>query len=416
MPARASRRAGISVFTCFHLRNAMPLLSQPVTNQNSSVLSQSMQMPRRRFLQANAATVACAAMNTSYSASSSILIGQSLPLTGALASYGQAKLLGSKSYFSYVNSKRSEPSINVLALDDQYDADKTVANTHQLVKEHRVSAYLGYFGVPTINAALPVFEALKIPIVGLTSGSHLIRASHRAHVFPVRASYLTEIEKIVAHMRIVGIRKVGLFIQANAFGQEIQTSFTETARASGIEELNALLLPSDMTQAVPLIVQASKNVDAIFLATLSGQAVAAIQTLRSQQAHQPIYGLSALDASFMRQKLGTMSAGIIQSQVILSPVDPTKRICQEYATALKKFSPQEVPSYFGLEGFIEAKILHEGIKKANYSSNPTLLRNALEQLGQIELGGIDVSYGVSRHAGLRYVDLTILGAKGSTVR
>jgi branched-chain amino acid transport system substrate-binding protein len=394
----------------------MSIFSQPVINQNLHALRQNVQIPRRRFLQASGATLACAAMSTSYSANSSILIGQSLPLTGPLASYGQAKLLGSKSYFAHVNSKRSEPSISVLALDDQYDAEKTVANTHLLAKEHRVSACLGYFGVPTINAALPVFEALRIPIVGLTSGSQLIRASHRAHVFPVRASYLIEIEKIVSHMRTVGIRKVGLFIQANAFGQEIQASFTDIARASGIEDISSLLLPSDSAQAMPLMAQASKNADAIFLATLSGQAVAAIQALRSQQAYQPIYGLSALDASFMHQKLGAMSMGVIQSQVIPSPVDPTKRICQEYAVALKKFNPQEIPSYFGLEGFIEAKILHEGIKKANYNANPAFIRNALEQLGQIELGGIDVSYAASRHAGLRYVDLTILGAKGSTVR
>jgi branched-chain amino acid transport system substrate-binding protein len=370
---------------------------------------------RRSLLKLPSAILAASAYSRVH-ASKRVLVGQSLPLTGPLASYGQAKLLGSQTYFALANSQRSDGMVDIVHLDDKYDPALTVTNTNSLAKEHRVTACLGYFGVPTVNAALPIFGALKIPVVGLTSGSREIRVENRSYVFPVRASYQIEIEKIISHMRTVGIEDVTLVVQNNSFGTEIKDTFLAIANTLGLKNVSSLALANDGSDAVKVVEKINQSTKAIFLASLSKPATAVVQALQDRKIFKQIYGLSALDASYLYQILGAKSVGIIQSQVIPSPFDTTKKICLEYLAALKKFNPQAQPSYFGLEAFIEAKVLYEGIRKSGYSTNPSVVRNSLEQLSFFDLGGLDMSYGPSRHAGLRYVDLTILGTKGNTIR
>jgi branched-chain amino acid transport system substrate-binding protein len=375
---------------------------------------------RRLLLTAASAAVATAAVPGAAKAAARLVIGQSLPLTGPLASYGRAKLAGSRAYFAGVNQDNSDHHIEVVTLDDRYDPALTVENTQLLADKHHASALLGYFGVPTVNAALPLFDQLKIPIVGLTSGSRDIRKQHRPYVFPVRASYRVELEKIVSHMKTVGFKRVTVIAQKNAYGGEVSDTFFEVAGAIGIKDISMLQLSNDSQNVAAVVDGIASNSQAVLLATLSGQAVATVKLMKDKKILKQIYGLSALDATHLYQSLGSSASGIVQSQVVPSPNDNTKAICRRYAAMLKKSQPDEAPSYFGLEGFIEAMVLHEGIRRTRGATTGSqgrlALKASLEQLGSLDIGGFVSDYSPKQRTGSRYVDLTILGTSGRTVR
>ena len=349
-----------------------------------------------------------------------LVVGQSLPLTGTLASYGLAKLSGSKACFAEVNLASSSQHIEIVALDDKYDPGLTVENTYALAGKHQATALLGYFGVPTVNAALPLFDQLKIPVVGLTSGSRDIRGQFRPYVFPVRASYLTEAEKIVSHMKTVGFERVTLIAQQNAYGEEVKSTFIEQASATGIKDIATLQLANDSSNASLVVDSIADGTQALVLAMLSVQAIATVKAMKGKKLVRQIYGLSALDATYLHQSLGISASGIVQSQVIPSPSDNAKAVCRLYVATLKKHAPDESPSYFGLEGFIEAMVLSEAIRRTGNaitgSNRRAALRTSLTQLGSLDLGGFVTDYSAVQRTGSRYVDLTILGSSGRTVR
>lgn len=74
------------------------------------------------------------------------------------------------------------------------------------------------------------------------------------------------------------------------------------------------------------------------------------------------------------------------------------------------------PSYASMEGFIAAKVMVEGLKRAGKQPTREKLITALESMQRVDLGGIDVTYGPNERVGMRFIDLTIINRSGVFVR
>jgi ABC-type branched-subunit amino acid transport system substrate-binding protein len=71
-----------------------------------------------------------------------------------------------------------------------------------------------------------------------------------------------------------------------------------------------------------------------------------------------------------------------------------------------------LPSYASIEGFIAAKVLVEGLRRAGPQPTREKLIRGLESMARVDLGGIIVQYGPEDRSGTTYVDLTVLGKDG----
>jgi branched-chain amino acid transport system substrate-binding protein len=65
-----------------------------------------------------------------------------------------------------------------------------------------------------------------------------------------------------------------------------------------------------------------------------------------------------------------------------------------------------------LEGYAGAKVLVEGLKRAGANPTRQKLRDALEGMQKVNIGGLDVSFSPNDHSGLDYADLSIIGQDG----
>ena len=65
-----------------------------------------------------------------------------------------------------------------------------------------------------------------------------------------------------------------------------------------------------------------------------------------------------------------------------------------------------------MEGFVAAKVLVEGLKRAGPKATGARVRGALESMRRVDLGGLELSYGPADHDGPGYVDLSIVDADG----
>ena len=66
-----------------------------------------------------------------------------------------------------------------------------------------------------------------------------------------------------------------------------------------------------------------------------------------------------------------------------------------------------------VEGFVNAKVLVEGLRRAGPQPNRERLQAALESLKKYDLGGLTLSYSATSHTGLDFSDLSIIGPDGN---
>jgi branched-chain amino acid transport system substrate-binding protein len=350
-------------------------------------------------------------------AAGNIVIGRSLALSGALKTYGEAKRDGGDAYIKKINDAGGVggKTIEVITLDDVYLPANIVSNLKKLAVENKPVAFLNLFGVPTVAAALPVLLELKIPAVGLTSGADAVRTPHNPYAFPVRASYADEARKLANHVKTLNISKISVVYSANPFGEALKKALEAAFKDS---DLTAKAYPLDPagTDVAKVATQAiSGEPQAIFLATLSGLAVPMITEMKKASYGGTLYGFSAIDATVVTKQLGERAYGLGISQVFPIPTGARLKVVAEYVQAMKDLG-RGTPSFYGLEAYIEAKVLVEGLKRAGSNPTPASLTRSLETMNDYDAGGYFVSYKPGAHAGGNFVEITVINSIGAVTR
>src|SRR5205085_2437947 len=77
---------------------------------------------------------------------------------------------------------------------------------------------------------------------------------------------------------------------------------------------------------------------------------------------------------------------------------------------------EAVKTINAMEGFLTAKVMVEGLRRAGKNPTREGLVDALEKMQDVDIGGFYVSYSPKNHAGSRFVDLTIIGRNGKFLR
>ena len=105
-------------------------------------------------------------------------------------------------------------------------------------------------------------------------------------------------------------------------------------------------------------------------------------------------------------------SGVIVTQVVPA-VDSYATAILKYKTALAKFFPGDAPDYVSLEGFVAARVLVEGLRRAGPQLDTEKLVDALEGLRNLDLGlGTPVNYDRTEHQAVHKVWGTQLDGSG----
>jgi len=88
---------------------------------------------------------------------------------------------------------------------------------------------------------------------------------------------------------------------------------------------------------------------------------------------------------------------------------------REFHEHLRQVDANMKPNYTNFEGYISARVMVEGLRRAG--KNPTRERfiASLESIGDLDLGGYHVGYSPKSHAGSRFVDIGIFTTKKQLV-
>jgi len=154
---------------------------------------------------------------------------------------------------------------------------------------------------------------------------------------------------------------------------------------------------------------------AVIMITLADAGVAFVKQMRASGKSPMFITLSNNSSNAFIKNLGEDGLGLAVSQVSPYPFSGTATITREYLGLLKE-KQDLAPSYSSMEGFIAAKVLVEGLRRAGKEPTREKLIAGLETMNRYDLGGLDVTYGPNLRAGTSYIDLTIISKTGKFVR
>jgi branched-chain amino acid transport system substrate-binding protein len=377
-------------------------------------------MVDRRFClrSAGAAALACAGVPGFAQSGHKIVIGQSAAFSGPASALGEQFRIGAQLVFDRVNARGGVGGrpVELRSLDDGYEPARCAENTRKLIEEGAFALF-GYVGTPTSLAAMPLVNAAKIPFVAPFTGAEALRTPFNRYTFHVRASYFDETAEIVKQLTSVSIRRIGVFYQNDSYGKAGLEGVTRALKPIGLEpaglgtvERNTV----DIDAAVQAIL--AQRPDAIVQISAYKSCAAFIRAARKAGFGGMFYNVSFVGTQALSRELGADARSVVVAQVMPYPLAPITALAGEYLATGKAATADFDPNYSSMEGYVAAKTLVEGLRRAGNTLSSDGLITGLESLHEFNLGGFFVDFSAQKHTGSKYVDMTILTADGRVRR
>jgi branched-chain amino acid transport system substrate-binding protein len=366
-----------------------------------------------------------------------IRIGMSAAFKGTAAGLGTEFYRGAQAYYDEVNARGGVFGrlLTVVGLDDNYEPLPCIRNTIQLLEKESVFFLSNYVGTPTLTRALPVIKRYAdqhVVLVGNFTGAQPQReAPYVEHVYNVRASYRQEMAALVDRFWQLGARHIGVYSQADAYGRSGTDGVTRALAARGARIAaettyqRGTKFDDDVTPAVTALRRA--GVDAVLCTGAYQGCGAFVRTARDLGWTVPISNVSFVGSDAMLRLLvqhgrsngRDYTRALVNSQVVPSYDDVALPGVVEYRALMERHNPavpaalrddKYVPqrySFISLEGYVNARVVVEAIRRAGPHPTRPGFRQALESLKNFDLGiGAALSFGPERHQGLDSVYFT----------
>jgi len=349
------------------------------------------------------------------------LLAQSRPLRiGAVfANSGPEKVnggglfQGSSAYFDALNRAGGihGAKIELVMADDQFNPD--LAKQHAMAFQADPSVLAVLHPLGTRQTAAVMDNVRDMAIVGPNTGTVALRKKASPNTFWVRANYDQEVEKLISTATTLGIAKVALVHPKDPLGTGLLAAFNAACERHRIKPVLIATTPStispEVEPAAKAIAEAAPQV--VIMGLGAGTAPLFVRALRAAGGSSTIYGLSiAMSAQNIRD-LGELSRGLGFSIIVPSPFATKYDIVRRYqadmeANGSKDFS---LPS---LEGYIDARVLAEGLRRAGPAPSRAAVVAALEATEALDLGGVRIGYGKGAREGNQFVDVAVIGSNG----
>jgi len=350
-----------------------------------------------------------------------IRIGSSLALGGHAGYLGTQTLHGASAYLRHVNDSGGihGRKIQLLAYDDGYDPPRCVFNTQKLIIEDRVFALFCYVGTPTTVKIIPIVEEAKIPLLGMFTGANALREPMNRYLINVRASYYQETGAAVKHLvEDLRIRKIAVFYQYDAYGFDgLRGTELALQRYGLVPVATGTYIRGTLNIEEGLRRIQNSGAQAVVMIGTYDPCAKFIRSSRSRGFDPIFYNVSFVGGDELARRLGADGEGVIVSQVVPPPASAEQNGAlwgvAEYATLLRRYYPEDEPNFVGLEGYLNARVLVEGLRRSGRFLGRERFIDAIESIRDYDLGIANpLSFSPSDHQGLEQVYFTqIVGGR-----
>ena len=366
------------------------------------------------------------------------LLGMSAAFSGPSRGLGIELHRGASAYFEHINRQGGVNGrrIRLRTYDDGYQPDPAVNNTMTLMLEDRVFVLFGYVGTPTVTRVLPMLKKFQNRNTYLffpfTGAAPQREPPYGDFAFNLRASYAEETAGLVDNFMAVGRRRIAVFYQADAYGRSGwsgvraaldkhgETIVGEATYRRGEKFTSILRAQVEILQ--------NANPDAVICIGSYAACAAFARDAVDLGLRVPMANLSFVGSENLlkllreaREDAEPYTRWLVNSQVVPSYEDLSIPAVEEYRHLMSRYDPQAPPelvtepyspfphSFVSLEGFLDAKLMVEILRRLGDSPARRGLEQAVFSIKDFDLGiGERVSFGPARRQGLRRVYYTVV--------
>ena len=377
-----------------------------------------MRSSRRHLLGAAAGLAALAAAPAAFAQKArKIIVGQSVPITGAADQIGLAFSGGAKLYFDAFNARKNNPgwTFEHQQLDDGYQATKAAANAKKLLADG-ADVLFGFIGTASSDAGAEVAAKEGAIFFAPFAASDKLRDPTNTHVFHVRPSLADEAFKMVRHCATLGQTRMAVLAEDDAMGRAglaaIQQALAEQKLAPLVAHAFVPVNSDKVDAAVAALSKAQPQ--AILQVSLFNSTAAFIRKMRKAGYAGSFLNFSVVGIDPLFAALGKEIGGVVVSQVVPSPRSSATPIVKEYLAAVD--NSDQNPSYESLEGYIAAKTLSEAVRRAGRNWDKASLQKAMATMTDYDVGGFRINLRAGVRDSVRAIDLVTITPDGKIVR
>jgi branched-chain amino acid transport system substrate-binding protein len=340
----------------------------------------------------------------------SVVLGQSVALTGPGSTLAVPFHQGAKLYFDRINATGgiNGRKIELVTLDDKGNAQQTAANTKKLLDQGILSLF-GYYGSPQVTAAYPMIKDGDVLMFAPMSAADEFRGAMYGNVYSIRPGYSEEAAAITRHAETLGARRLAILHGNDSESMAALDSAQRTMSSLGANVVaTAATASGSIANSVDKALAAKP--ESVLVIGDSNSAASAVRDLRAKGFRGPIYGFSNTGESLLAEELGSIGAGVVVVRVV--PKSDTAKVAvvrdllsDAQAAKLGK------PNVYMLEGYIAARVYSEALRRIQKEPNRARLKKAIEGLDDVNVGGFRVHFAEDRVAS-RMVELSLIDSQG----
>jgi branched-chain amino acid transport system substrate-binding protein len=342
--------------------------------------------------------------------SATIVLGQVAELSGQATT--TESMQAAQLWFDAA-SKNGPHKYVLKSMDDGRDPKITVSLTKQLIAKEGVQALFGYRSTPSLELLSKDLSSLKVPLVAPFNGAQSVRKAAGDWGFFLRANYHDEAKKLVTHLATVGVSRIAIVHQQDAFGADGLAGYL-IALASNNLKASKVLSYDRKTLDITSVIDGLKasQPTAVLMACSAKACAEIIKNIRTTDRQMMFLSMSNMVTDEFLRDVAFVGRNVLLSQVMPYPWDLRVPVVKEF-NRLNNAAGNKVPvSYSAIEGFISAKLMTEAVNRAGKRPTAESIQKALVSMKGVDLGG--VIFDSSRPANL--VELTLVTSGGRLIR
>jgi ABC-type branched-subunit amino acid transport system substrate-binding protein len=318
-------------------------------------------------------------------------------------------------YFDHINKTGGINGLRVRikTYDDAYDPTKAILNTIKLIEQDKVFALFNYVGTPTVTRVLPVltrFRNRQMFLMFPFTGAEPQRSPpYDQFAFNLRASYGDETAELVNYFMVSNRSRIGIFYQVDAYGRSgwdgVRNALQNFGTRIAAEATYRRGAPYSTSMKTQVEILRAAKVDAVISIGAYAAAAAFVRDAVDAGWDVPIANVSFVGSESMLQLLLDESKKtgrdytrrLVNSQVVPSYEDTSLPAVREYRELTAKYAPPPPPgfgnpgappavSFVGFEGFLNAKLMVEILRRMGSVPDPLQLRDTVEAIHDFDLG------------------------------
>jgi branched-chain amino acid transport system substrate-binding protein len=348
-----------------------------------------------------------------------VRIGQSVDLGGPLAELGKAMHLGAKACFAAVNAAGGVHGrqLELVGKDDGYNVQRSLANMKGFIADPAMFAMFGCMGTPMIEAVLPVLKGSDMPLFAPLTGATSARPAGMRQVMNIRASYPEETERLIEHLATVGIKRIAIVSQHNSFGAEVAQAAQNAVARRKLAAVAAVTVENDASDAAAAATKvAQADPEAVFVGLAGKPTIEFVKAIRRERKGVPLYALSVMGTAATLDALKEDGVGIAMTQVVPLPTNGVVPVVRDFLLAWRAHAASLEPSHLALEGYINARVFAEALRRAGPKLSRAAFVDAVYGLKKLDLGGFEIGFNEPGRNASRFIELTMVGRGGRFVR